>query len=156
MTLQLVADGTIGPDAPVADCLPGFRLDPRITVRMLLQHTSGVFNFTGEYDDDGTFTPGIPATTAGQEWMDNRFTTYRTEELVRALVKEVFGSGQAGAAGAADPARWTGSTGVDPPPGCGCRAPGPAHRSTCESGLVSGGGVDGVVLRLPTRGGAAR
>ncbi|MET9373829.1 hypothetical protein ABZX98_06715 [Streptomyces sp. NPDC002992] len=87
-----MADDTIGPDAPVAGADAA-------------QHTSGVFNFTGEYDDDGTFTPGIPAPTAGQEWVDNRFTTYRTEELVRALVKEVFGSGQAGAAGAADPAR---------------------------------------------------
>jgi len=29
-------------------------MDRRITVRMLLQHTSGVFNFTGEYFEDGT------------------------------------------------------------------------------------------------------
>ncbi|CAM5740755.1 hypothetical protein SALBM311S_12198 [Streptomyces alboniger] len=69
--LQLVAEGTVGLDAPVADFLPEFGLDPKITVRMLLQHTSGVFNFTGEYYDDGTFAPGIPATTAGQEWVDN-------------------------------------------------------------------------------------
>ena len=83
VVLQLVAEGTVGLDTPVADCLPGFGLDPKITVRMLLQHTSGVFNFTGEYYDDGTFAPGIPATTAGQEWVDNRFKTYRPEELVR-------------------------------------------------------------------------
>ncbi|GAA2597861.1 serine hydrolase domain-containing protein [Streptomyces roseoviolaceus] len=83
VVLQLVAEGTVGLDAPVADSLPGLGLDPKITVRMLLQHTSGVFNFTGEYYDDGTFTPGIPATTAGQEWVDNRFKTYRPEELVR-------------------------------------------------------------------------
>ncbi len=81
--LQLVAEGTVGLDTLVADCLPGFGLDPKITVRMLLQHTSGVFNFTGEYYDDGTFAPGIPATTAGQEWVDNQFKTYRPEELVR-------------------------------------------------------------------------
>ncbi|MCT9138430.1 serine hydrolase domain-containing protein [Streptomyces violarus] len=83
VVLQLVAEGTVGLDTLVADCLPGFGLDPKITVRMLLQHTSGVFNFTGEYYDDGTFAPGIPATTAGQEWVDNQFKTYRPEELVR-------------------------------------------------------------------------
>jgi D-alanyl-D-alanine carboxypeptidase len=83
VVLQLVAKGTIGLDSPVAHYLPGFGLDPKITVRMLLQHTSGVFNFTGEYYDDGTFAPGIPATTAGQEWVDNRFKTYRPDELVR-------------------------------------------------------------------------
>lgn len=81
--LQLVAEGRIGLDVPVADLLPEFGPDRRITVRMLLQHTSGLFNFTGEYYEDGTFAPGIPATTAGQEWVDNRFRTYRPEELVR-------------------------------------------------------------------------
>jgi D-alanyl-D-alanine carboxypeptidase len=88
LVLRLVAEGAIGLDAPVAGYLPEFGLDRRITVRMLLQHTSGVFNFTGEYLDDGTLVPGIPATTSGQEWVDNRFTTYRPEELVRlALAK---------------------------------------------------------------------
>lgn len=82
LVLQLVAEGTIQLDAPPADYLPEFALDERITVRMLLQHTSGVFNFTGEYYDDGTFAPGIPATTAGRAWVDNRFKTYRPEELV--------------------------------------------------------------------------
>ncbi|MER8232317.1 serine hydrolase domain-containing protein [Streptomyces sp. NPDC094049] len=81
--LKLVDEGLIELDAPVVDHLPEFELDPAITVRMLLQHTSGVFNFTGEYYEDGTFAPGIPATTAGQEWVDNRFKTYRPEELVR-------------------------------------------------------------------------
>ncbi|MEU6424282.1 serine hydrolase domain-containing protein [Microbispora sp. NPDC046973] len=83
VVLQLVAEGKIGLDTPVTDYLPEFGLDERITVRMLLQHTSGVFNFTGEYFEDGTFVPGIPSTTAGKEWVDNRFTTYRPEELVR-------------------------------------------------------------------------
>ncbi|WP_440071307.1 serine hydrolase domain-containing protein [Streptosporangium sp. OZ121] len=82
LVLRLVAEGTIGLDTPAADYLPGFGLDERITVRMLLRHTSGVFNFTGEYYDDGTYVPGIPATTAGQEWVDNRFRSYRPQELV--------------------------------------------------------------------------
>ncbi|MEU7730832.1 serine hydrolase domain-containing protein [Streptomyces sp. NPDC040724] len=83
VVLRLVEEGAIRLDDPVADHLPEFGLDPRITARMLLQHTSGVFNFTGEYYDDGTVAPGIPATTAGREWVDNRFKTYRPEELVR-------------------------------------------------------------------------
>ncbi|MGW0707206.1 serine hydrolase domain-containing protein [Streptomyces sp. NPDC002643] len=81
LVLQLVAEGRIGLDAPVADRLPRLGLDPRITTRMLLQHTSGLFNYTGEYYDDGTVVPGIPAT--GKEWVDNRFRSYRPEELVR-------------------------------------------------------------------------
>ncbi|MFG1793186.1 serine hydrolase domain-containing protein [Nocardia sp. NPDC049149] len=81
MVLQLVAEGRIGLDAPVADQLPELGLDRRITTRMLLQHTSGLFNYTGEYYDDGSMVPGIPA--AGKEWLDNRFHSYRPEELVR-------------------------------------------------------------------------
>ncbi|NUW45931.1 beta-lactamase family protein [Nonomuraea rhodomycinica] len=84
LALQLVAEGRIGLDVPVANYLPEFGLDERITVRMLLQHTSGVFNFTGEVDGDGTVAPGIPIPygTTGKEWLDNRFTTYRPRELV--------------------------------------------------------------------------
>ncbi|GGP50391.1 serine hydrolase domain-containing protein [Streptomyces abikoensis] len=81
LVLRLVADGRLGLDAPVADHLPELALDRRITARMLLQHTSGLFNYTGEYYADGTFAPGIPAT--GKEWVDNRFHTYRPEELIR-------------------------------------------------------------------------
>jgi D-alanyl-D-alanine carboxypeptidase len=83
VVLQLVAEGRIGLDTPVDDYLPEFGLDRRITVRMLLQHTSGLFNFTGEYFEDGTFVPGIPATPAGKQWVDNRFHTYLPQELVR-------------------------------------------------------------------------
>ncbi|WP_431917705.1 serine hydrolase domain-containing protein [Nonomuraea jabiensis] len=81
VVLQLVGEGRIGLDDPVDDYLPEFGLDRRITVRMLLQHTSGVFNFTGEYYEDGLVVPGI--VWSGQEWVDNRFRTYRPEELVR-------------------------------------------------------------------------
>ncbi|MFJ1882990.1 serine hydrolase domain-containing protein [Streptomyces sp. NPDC088137] len=83
LVLRLVAEGRVELDAPVAGCLPGFGVDGRITVRMLLQHTSGIFNFTGEYYEDGTVVAGIPATTAGKEWVDNRFRAYRPAELVR-------------------------------------------------------------------------
>ncbi|QBS44536.1 serine hydrolase [Nocardia sp. CS682] len=80
LVLQLVAEGKIDLDTVAVDYLPEFELDPRITVRMLLQHTSGVFNFTGELLEDGTFVPGIA--WSGKEWVDNRFKTYRPEELV--------------------------------------------------------------------------
>jgi D-alanyl-D-alanine carboxypeptidase len=80
VVLQLVAERKIGLDASVNDYLPRFGLDRRITVRMLLQHTSGVFNHTGDYYD-GTAMPGLPST--GKEWVDNRFHTYQPDELVR-------------------------------------------------------------------------
>jgi D-alanyl-D-alanine carboxypeptidase len=86
VVLQLVAEGRIVLDDPVVEYLPEFGLDRRITVRMLLQHTSGVFNFTGEYYEDGTVVPGIP--WQGQEWVDNRFKTYRPEELVQLALTE--------------------------------------------------------------------
>ncbi|MER7468967.1 serine hydrolase domain-containing protein [Streptomyces sp. NPDC097981] len=81
LVLHLVADGAIGLDAPVANHLPEFGLDQRITVRMLLQHTSGLPSYTGDLDSEGTFVPGLPA--MGKPWVDNRFRTYRPEELVR-------------------------------------------------------------------------
>jgi D-alanyl-D-alanine carboxypeptidase len=80
LMLQLVADGTIQLDTPVAGHLPGLGLDARITVRMLLQHTSGIYNYTGEPEPDGTFTQGIPS--LGKDWVDNRLHTYKPEELV--------------------------------------------------------------------------
>ncbi|MFI7439007.1 serine hydrolase domain-containing protein [Nonomuraea indica] len=79
VVLQLVAEGRIGLDTPVAGYLPEFGLDRRITVRMLLQHTSGVFNFTGDHYPE--YVPGI--VYQGREWVEGRFTTYRPEELVR-------------------------------------------------------------------------
>ncbi|MFI6154458.1 serine hydrolase domain-containing protein [Kitasatospora sp. NPDC051170] len=79
--LALAAEGRIGLDAPADDHLPGFGLDRRITVRMLLQHTSGIFSHTGELYEDGTIVPGIP--WRGKEWVEKRFHTYSPEELVR-------------------------------------------------------------------------
>ncbi|WP_433663795.1 serine hydrolase domain-containing protein [Nocardia sp. CA-128927] len=81
VVLQLVAEGKIELDTPVADYLPEFGLDERITVRMMLQHNSGIFNFTGEVYPDGTIAPGIP--WGGKEWVDGRFKTYEAAELVR-------------------------------------------------------------------------
>ncbi|HEY1175207.1 MAG TPA: serine hydrolase domain-containing protein [Phytomonospora sp.] len=80
LVLTLVEDGVIGLDDAAVTHLPEWDLDPRITIRMLLQHTSGLFNISGEYFPDGTVVPGIPST--GREWVDNRFHDYTPEELV--------------------------------------------------------------------------
>ncbi|TDQ46101.1 serine hydrolase domain-containing protein [Actinorugispora endophytica] len=80
LVLQLVAEGRIGLDDTVAGHLTRFGLDRRVTVRMLLQHTSGVHNFTGEPGPDGVHGQGLPAW--GKEWVDTRLRAYRPEELV--------------------------------------------------------------------------
>jgi D-alanyl-D-alanine carboxypeptidase len=86
LVLQLVAEEKLGLDAPVAGHLPALGLDERITPRMLLQHTSGLFNYTGEYYDDGTFAPGVPAT--GKQWVDTRLDSYRAEDLVKLALSQ--------------------------------------------------------------------
>lgn len=80
VVLQLVDEGAVALEDPVAEHLPEYGIDPRITVRMLLQHTSGLFNYTGEPRPDGTVEPGIPL--LGEEFADNRFRTYEPAELV--------------------------------------------------------------------------
>ncbi|MEU7025641.1 serine hydrolase domain-containing protein [Streptomyces sp. NPDC046275] len=87
VVLQLVDEGRLRLEDLVADHLPELGLDRRITVRMLLQHTSGLFNFTGEFAADGSVEPGVVAGW-GKEWVDLRHATFRPEELVRgALAK---------------------------------------------------------------------
>jgi D-alanyl-D-alanine carboxypeptidase len=45
VVLQLVEEGRLSLDAPVAPLLPTYKLDRRITLRMLLDHTSGLPDF---------------------------------------------------------------------------------------------------------------
>lgn len=52
VVLQLVAEGRLGLDDRVSAHMPGL-IDDRITVRMLLQHTSGLFNYTNALPLDG-------------------------------------------------------------------------------------------------------
>jgi D-alanyl-D-alanine carboxypeptidase len=80
VVLQLVHEGAVALDDPIDDYLPEYGIDGRITVRMLLQHTSGLFNYTGEPRADGTLEPGIPLYGKGFE--RNRFRTYRPADLV--------------------------------------------------------------------------
>ncbi|GAA2215365.1 serine hydrolase domain-containing protein [Nonomuraea monospora] len=81
MVLQLVAEGELSLDTPVAGHLTQFGLDERITVKMLLQHTSGVYNYTGELDAEGNFVPGIIG--VGKDLVEQRLRSFRQEELVR-------------------------------------------------------------------------
>ncbi|GAA2685003.1 MULTISPECIES: serine hydrolase [Actinosynnema] len=49
VVLQLVGEGRIGLDEPISRHLPGLLPDgDRITVRMLLQHTSGLYDYTND------------------------------------------------------------------------------------------------------------
>ncbi|WP_290055826.1 serine hydrolase domain-containing protein [Amycolatopsis solani] len=50
IVLQLVGEGRVKLDAPVERYLPGLLPDRRITVRQLLQHTSGLYNYTEDLD----------------------------------------------------------------------------------------------------------
>jgi D-alanyl-D-alanine carboxypeptidase len=45
LTLSLIEDGVFGLDDPVAGLLPSLAIDQRITVRQLLDHTSGLHDF---------------------------------------------------------------------------------------------------------------
>jgi D-alanyl-D-alanine carboxypeptidase len=80
VVLQLVDEGKLTLDDPVVRHLPQYALDPRITVRMLLNHSSGLFNYTGDVNADGTVEPGIPLD--GQEFVDRRFHVYTPADLV--------------------------------------------------------------------------
>lgn len=85
--LQLVGEGRLGLEDPVARHLPQFGLDPRITVRMVLQHTSGLFSYTGELRPDGTIETGI-LPQSGRASVDAFYRDYQPDELIRfALTK---------------------------------------------------------------------
>ncbi|WP_256987261.1 serine hydrolase [Streptomyces sp. BR123] len=80
VVLQLVAEGRVELDAPVGRYLPGVvRNGDTITVRQLLNHTSGLFNYTSE--------PGFFADPEDEasvrRWLDEgRWTTHSARQLV--------------------------------------------------------------------------
>ncbi|MFF1909351.1 serine hydrolase domain-containing protein [Kitasatospora sp. NPDC058218] len=93
VALQLVAEHRIGLDDPVESRLPGVVPNGReITVRQLLGHTSGLFNYT----EDPSFSfEEDPATL--QEWLDTgRWRPYAPQELVDIATKHpvYFAPGQ--------------------------------------------------------------
>ncbi|MEV8290903.1 serine hydrolase domain-containing protein [Streptomyces niveus] len=77
VVLQLVGEGRLSLDDTVEDVLPGVvsgngNDGSRITVRQLLNHTSGLFNYTADFPA----LSGIDAYEAG------RYTTWTDEQLV--------------------------------------------------------------------------
>lgn len=69
VVLQLVEEGRLALDQSVAPLLPRFKLDPRITVRMLLDHTSGLPDFFMAKGIDAALQAKPNATwTALQAW----------------------------------------------------------------------------------------
>ncbi|MGW4690395.1 serine hydrolase domain-containing protein [Streptomyces sp. NPDC004244] len=80
VVLQLVGEGRVELDAPIGRYLPGVvRKGDAITVRQLLNHTSGLFNYTS---DPGFFPD--PDDEAGiRRWLDEgRWTTHSAQQLV--------------------------------------------------------------------------
>jgi D-alanyl-D-alanine carboxypeptidase len=85
VVLQLVAEGRLSLDDTVERWLPGVvsgngNDGGRITVRNLLQHTSGVYNYTRDRDL-------FPAVYSAQGYHRHRFRHYTAEELVAASVR---------------------------------------------------------------------
>ncbi|MFE1875671.1 serine hydrolase domain-containing protein [Streptomyces sp. NPDC059496] len=80
LVLQLAAEGRLGLDDTMEQWLPGMvagnGYDGRaITIRQLLNHTSGIFNYG---NDAQFFTKGI-----GAAWFQHRYDTYAPEQLIR-------------------------------------------------------------------------
>ncbi|WP_183068781.1 serine hydrolase [Streptomyces sp. gCLA4] len=80
LVLQLAAEGRLGLDDTIERWLPGMvagnGYDGRaITIRQLLDHTSGIFNYA---NDAEFFKNGI-----GEAWLRHRYDTYAPEQLIR-------------------------------------------------------------------------
>ncbi|MDV9187324.1 serine hydrolase domain-containing protein [Streptomyces sp. SR27] len=77
--LQLQAEGRIDLDDPVGKWLPGVvsgngHDGGRITVRQLLNHTSGVYSYTGD--------PAFQEKVFGPGFLEHRYDTWTPEQLV--------------------------------------------------------------------------
>ena len=78
VVLQLAGEGKVDLDAPVGRYLPGL-IDGRITVRQLLQHTSGLYDYTEALPLDPAGFPSI------------RYKTWDSRELVAISVARPLG-----------------------------------------------------------------
>jgi D-alanyl-D-alanine carboxypeptidase len=77
VVLQLVGEGRLSLDDTVEQWLPGVvsgngNDGSKITVRQLLQHTSGLFNYTADF----------PALTSSEGFLADRYTTWTAPQLV--------------------------------------------------------------------------
>jgi D-alanyl-D-alanine carboxypeptidase len=64
--LQLVEEGALGLDDPIDDHVPGWDFGPEVTLERLLNHTSGIYNYT----DDPGFLVGAQTDVTPQEVID--------------------------------------------------------------------------------------
>ncbi|WP_199195538.1 serine hydrolase [Nocardia sp. MDA0666] len=86
VVLQLVAEGKVDLDAPIERSLPGVvqgngNDGNRITVRQLLQHTSGLPDYLGGGDPEPTAPANTPQLRADAD--EIRWAHYEPEDLVR-------------------------------------------------------------------------
>ncbi|MER5319437.1 serine hydrolase domain-containing protein [Streptosporangium roseum] len=77
---QLAAEGKLSLDDTVEEWLPGLVKGngydgTKITIRQLLNHTSGIFNYG---NDEAFFAKG-----KGAAWFEHRYDTYTPEQLVK-------------------------------------------------------------------------
>ncbi|MFF3488319.1 serine hydrolase domain-containing protein [Streptomyces sp. NPDC002701] len=79
--LQLVDEGVLGLDTPVNTYLPGLLPDDRITVRHVLSHRSGLYDYT-----NNMFASTVP----GFEAVRNKVFSY--QELMTLSLKQPLGS----------------------------------------------------------------
>lgn len=82
VVLLLADKGELDLDDPVSRYLPRFGLDGRITVRMLLTHFSGLYNYSGENRAGSISEPGL-FPDSGEEYVKRLPTAYEPDELVR-------------------------------------------------------------------------
>ncbi|MEU8384650.1 serine hydrolase domain-containing protein [Streptosporangium sp. NPDC048865] len=80
VVLQLAAEGRLSLDDTVDRWLPGLvegngNDGGTITVRHLLNHTSGIFNYGNDKEEFAKFS--------GPAWLEHRYDTYTPERLVR-------------------------------------------------------------------------
>jgi CubicO group peptidase (beta-lactamase class C family) len=68
VVMQLVDAGKLKLDGPVAPLLPGYALDRNVTVRMLLDHTSGLPDFYNGKGIDPALGDTAAIWTAAQSW----------------------------------------------------------------------------------------
>ncbi|SDW27790.1 D-alanyl-D-alanine carboxypeptidase [Amycolatopsis xylanica] len=73
VVLQLAGEGELSLDDTVATWLPGL-IGDEITVRQLLNHTSGLFNYV--------LAPALIATYTGLAFLEHRFDSIKPERLV--------------------------------------------------------------------------
>ncbi|MCW6003328.1 beta-lactamase family protein [Micromonospora sp. CPCC 205371] len=83
-TLKLVGEGLLSLDDTVEKWLPGLLDDShydgdKITLRQLLNQTSGIFNFSMD--------PEFYASGQGEAWYERRFQIFTPEELVRIALR---------------------------------------------------------------------